>query len=63
MATKVAKTVAASVMALSVGALLAPTASADPISSPTPSATDIGGGGSFGSVAICFPLGSVVFCI
>ncbi len=53
--SKKIKTAAATVMALPLLVLAAPAASADSTSAATPA-----GGGS---VAICFPLGSVVWCI
>ncbi|WP_433527235.1 hypothetical protein ACQPZ2_21745 [Nocardia pseudovaccinii] len=54
MSKKIVKTAAATVMALPLLVLAAPAASAD---SPSSYATPAG------SVAICFPLGSVVWCI
>lgn len=54
MSTRITKILAASAMALSVGLIAAPAASAE----TTPSATP-----AFGSVFICIPLGSVVACI
>jgi hypothetical protein len=58
-------TVAASAIALPILFAVAPAASAattvaQPTAASTSAATPIGGGGS---VALCFPLGSVVFCI
>jgi hypothetical protein len=55
MSNKTVKTVAATVMALPLLVLAAPAASAD---SPSSYATP-----TTGSVVLCFPLGSVVWCI
>ncbi|WP_147471486.1 hypothetical protein [Nocardia stercoris] len=67
MSSKIAKTVAASVMTLSLSALVAPIAAADPAVpasvSPSTTSTAANVDGSFGSATWCFPLGSVVWCI
>ncbi|MBF6167061.1 hypothetical protein IU486_20250 [Streptomyces gardneri] len=59
MSTKFTKIFAASAMALSFGFLAAPAASAE--ATPSDAATPVTG--SFGSAVLCFPLGSVVWCI
>ncbi|MGK8522425.1 hypothetical protein ACRS6B_13105 [Nocardia asteroides] len=56
MSTRITKILAATAMAFSVGVLAAPAASAE--GTPSDAATP-----AFGSVVVCFPMGSVVFCI
>ncbi|MET7771951.1 hypothetical protein [Nocardia sp. NPDC005366] len=77
MSTKVSRTVAATAIALSLGAIAPPVASAatnPSLTSTTTAAKPFGIGwgsygsgsfapGGFGSVQICFPLGSVIACI
>lgn len=59
MSSKIIKFVAATAIALPLGAIAAPVASAGPIATSTSTAvTPVDG-----SLAICFPLGSVVWCI
>lgn len=61
MSTKAIKIAAATAMTLSLGTVAAPMASAHTtpsVVSPSNSATPVGG-----SVVLCFPLGSVAFCI
>lgn len=55
---KFRKAAAVAAIAVALGAVVAPAASAATPSGTSPSASDIDG-----SVAICFPLGSVVWCI
>ncbi|MEU1546364.1 MULTISPECIES: hypothetical protein [Nocardia] len=55
MTTRITKVLAATAMAVSVGVLAAPAASAE---TPSDLATPV-----WGSVVLCFPLGSVVWCI
>jgi hypothetical protein len=56
MSTRITKVLAATAMAVSVGVLAAPAASAE--TTPSDLATPV-----WGSVVLCFPLGSVVWCI
>lgn len=80
MSNAIIKIAAATAIALPVGAIAAPAASASPVqeapavSAPvevTPAFWGSGSGfwgsgsghGGWGSVALCLPLGSVVFCI
>lgn len=55
---KFRKAAAVAAIAVALGAVVAPAASAATPSGTAPAASDIDG-----SVALCFPLGSVVWCI
>ncbi|MEU1993416.1 hypothetical protein ABZ511_03115 [Nocardia gamkensis] len=69
MSSKMSKFVAATAIALPLATLAAPVASATPLGTAPASSTSTavvpagGTGSGWGSVAICFPLGSVVWCI
>ncbi|WP_157106504.1 hypothetical protein [Nocardia arthritidis] len=56
MSTRITKVLAATAMAVSVGVLAAPAASAE--TTPSDLATPV-----WGSVVLCLPLGSAVWCI
>ncbi len=58
MSTKIMTIFAATAMALSLGFVAAPAASASTMSPPAAAAVP-----TQGSIALCFPLGSVVWCI
>ncbi len=55
MSSRITKIVAATAMALSVGVIAAPAVSAE---TPSDAATPV-----WGSVVLCIPLGSAVWCI
>ncbi|MBF6465782.1 hypothetical protein IU427_11425 [Nocardia beijingensis] len=56
MSTKITKILAATTMAVSLGVIAAPAASAE--TTPSDVATPV-----WGSVVLCIPLGSAVWCI
>lgn len=63
MSSTMIKLVAATAIALPLGVIAAPMASADSIATAPASSTSIAVTPVDGSIALCFPLGSVVWCI